>query len=100
MPPLISIEYGEGCDDNGEMKAGTIDIIIRGEPDDEEFSISIEYTDFVYKNKTWNGTKEIDNVTGDEEPEFGEDNQMYLEFIDMQFSTEKHWQTIKSSTES
>ena len=70
----LVIDYGRGCDADGELKMGKITIITKSEPASPDFSMTTVYEDFYLDGKTYNGRTVLSNITaeGDAYPNFEE----------------------------
>ena len=96
--PIITVDFGDGCEDNGELKTGIIVITIDGQPEEPGFSLVTEIKDYGFKGKIFNGSKVINNVSDEVGDQFGE-HEVFQELIDMQYSTVKNNKSINSITQ-
>ena len=99
---VMTVDFNDGCLHNGQLKMGTIEITIVGYPEDADFQMTTEYIDYTFKNKVFNGTRSISNLAGlgggAGLPKQDEENQVFLEEVDITQTSQKNGLEVISTT--
>ena len=90
---LIVVDFGDGCEDDGELKAGKLTIDMKGDPSSLEFSMITTYENYLEGNKTYNGTVKLTNITQE-----GDEYNTYQEIKNVTFTTTKNGKDVSSTT--
>ena len=92
----ITVQYGDGCIDDGEIRMGMMVITILGIPEEPDFSITTEYADYFHRNKLLNGSRIISKFSEQVVNKFGQ-VEVFQEDVSLQFSTVNNGRTVNTT---